>query len=122
MSAMAFNETVMDHVLNPRNSGPLSEATCMGCVGIPGEGRYIKIYLVVMDDAIQRASYECNGCPASIASASVVCQVAKGKSTEFVDMLEPNDVLILLGGLPEGKEEMADMAVEALRLALNKTD
>ncbi len=119
---MAFNDTVMDHVLNPRNSGPLDDATCIGCVGIPGEGRYIKIYLVVMDDSIRRASYECNGCPASIASASVVCQIAKGRGTDVVDMIEATDVLILLNGLPEGKEEMAGMAVEALRLAIDKTD
>jgi nitrogen fixation NifU-like protein len=112
----------MGHVLNPRNSGPIEDATGVGCVGIPGEGRYIKIYVVVMDDTIQRASYECNGCPASIASASVVCQVATRKSVGFADVIEPKDVLVLLGGLPDGKQEMADMAVTALREALEKKD
>jgi NifU-like protein involved in Fe-S cluster formation len=119
---MAFNDTVMDHVLNPRNSGPLPDATCVGCVGIPGEGRYIKVYLVVVDERIEEASYECNGCPASIASASLVCQLARGRTTDFAGLIEPKDVLVLLHGLPEGKEEMAQMAVEALRNALRPTD
>lgn len=119
---MPFNDTVMDHVLRPRNEGPLANSNCMGCVGIPGEGRYIKIYLIVEEGHIKRASYECNGCPASIASASLVCQLVMGKPTGFAYILEPKDVLVMLQGLPEGKQDLPQVAVEALRLAVRHED
>lgn len=116
---MAYNETVMDHVNNIRNAGPLDDATHEGTKGIPGDGRYIKINLVVEDDTIKKASYQCNGCPSSIASASVLCHVAMDKHTDFADLIEGEDVITLLNGLPDGKEEVAHMAVEALRLAVH---
>lgn len=117
---MAYNETVMDHVNNIRNAGPLDDATHEGTKGIPGGGRYIKINLVVEDDTIKKASYQCNGCPSSIASASVLCQVATNKHTDFADLIDGEDVNTLLDGLPDGKQEVAHMAVEALRLAVRE--
>jgi NifU-like protein involved in Fe-S cluster formation len=120
MSGFPFNEKVMDHVHRPRNSGPLEDATAVGCSGIPGEGRYIKLYLVVVDDTIEQAAYECNGCPASIASASVVCEVVTGRETSIVEILEANDILVMLGGLPDGKEELPQMALDALRQAVKR--
>lgn len=115
---MAYNETVMDHVNNIRNAGPLDDATHEGTKGVPGGGRYIKINLLIEDDTIKKATYQCNGCPSSIASASVLCQVATGKHTDFAEVIEGEDVITLLDGLPEGKGEVAQMAVEALRLAV----
>jgi NifU-like protein involved in Fe-S cluster formation len=117
-----FNERVMDHVLNPRNAGPLPEATHTGCAGTPGEGRYIKIHLAIEEGQIKKASYECNGCPASIASASLVCQLVCGKLVRIIGEIEPSDVILVLGGLPEGKEDMAEMAVGALRSAVEQRE
>lgn len=34
-----FSDQVMDHVLIRRNVGPLPDATYVGCVGIPCDGR-----------------------------------------------------------------------------------
>lgn len=115
---MAFNETVMDHVHNPHNSGKLPGATHSGTVGVPGGGRYIKIHLILQEETIRAASYECNGCPASMASASLVCQLVYGKLVENALAIEGKDVILILGGLPEGKGAMADMAVSALNKAL----
>lgn len=113
-----FSDQVMDHVLNPRNVGPLEGATHVGCVGIPGEGRYIKIFLSLGQGKVERAAYQCNGCPASIASASLVCQLACGKLLETALTIAPSDVILILRGLPEGKEDMATMAVQALNEAV----
>jgi nitrogen fixation protein NifU and related proteins len=113
-----FSDEVMDHVLNPRNVGPLAGATHTGLVGVPGEGKYIKIELALEGSRILRAAYQCNGCPASIASASVVCQIACGKLVEIGERISPSDVILILRGLPEGKEDAAAMAVNGLKLAI----
>lgn len=112
----------MDHVHNPRNAGPMDDATNIGRSGLQGEGPYIYIYLKIVDGLIERASYESNGCPAAIASASVVCQVVCGKKVEKMLDISVEDVLTLLGGLPEGKEHMADAAVTALCGALGSEE
>lgn len=114
-----FTENVMDHVVNPRNVGELPAPTGVGSSGVPGEGPYTTIYVLVTDRIVQKATYQCNGCPAAIACASLVCQLVCGKPLEYVGQITKEDVIILLGGLPEGKEDKADMAVEALRRAVS---
>jgi NifU-like protein involved in Fe-S cluster formation len=109
-----YNAFVMDHVLNPRNAGPLEGATHIGLCGIPGDGRYIKYWLKLDGETIVDASYECHGCPASIGCASLLVQLAKGKTLTQARQITGHDLVVLLRGLPEGKEAVPDMAVQAL--------
>ncbi|MCH7903467.1 MAG: iron-sulfur cluster assembly scaffold protein [Armatimonadetes bacterium] len=115
---MAFNDTVMILANSPRNEGKLEGASHTGTMGVPGEGRYIRIHLIVEAGTIKAASFESNGCPASIASASLVCQLVCGKPVENARQIGGKDVIVILRGLPEGKAPMADMAVSALNEAL----
>ena len=54
----------------------------------------------------------------STAAASLLCELATGRKVERVLDLTGEDLLRVLGGLPEGKEPYAKMAVEAMRAAL----
>ena len=61
------------------------------------------------------------------ASASIVCQIVCGKLfmnlkelRVLTERLSEDDVIVLLKGLPEGKEDMARTAVEALRRAAGR--
>ena len=102
------------HVQQPRNVGPLEGATHVGSCGTQGEGPYVTIWLLIEEGVIRRAAYATHGCPSSIASASMICQIATGRSVEAVSQLTPEDLVKILGGLPEGKEHFAQMAVQAL--------
>lgn len=104
-----------DHVQRPRNVGPLEGATHEGCCGEPGDGPFVKFWLHVEDDTIMKAAYQTHGCPSSIASASVLAQLAVGRPSLWAQDITANDLLTILGGLPEGKEKCASMAVQALR-------
>ncbi len=130
------------HIHSPRNVGPLEGATHYGQSGIPGEGPYIQLWFILspipllsgegserselgrgsppQSNAlrIEDAAYRSNGCFASIASASVVAEMLKGRTVEQALSLEPQDVNALCGGLPEGKGYCAEMAIEAIRNAL----
>jgi len=85
---------------------------------VPGEGPWIEIWLRIDSETVREAAYGTHGCPSSIASASVICQLAVGRTVMALSALDSHDLLVILGGLPEGKEEFADMAVDALRKAL----
>lgn len=54
-----------------------------------------------------------------IASSSQIAELAAGRSVAQAALIEPADLLLILGGLPEGKEACADRAVSALRKALS---
>ena len=116
---MAFNDKVMAYVARPFNRGKLEGATHVGCDGTPGEGRYSKIYLVVHDGYVHRAFFESDNCPASVACGSLICQIIIGKPTVVAELISGDDLIVILGGLPEGKGELAHKAANALKRALN---
>jgi nitrogen fixation protein NifU and related proteins len=108
-----------EHFNNPRRLGPLTEATHKGTAGIPGEGPYVVLWLELTGNIITGAAYKTYGCPAAIASASMLAQLVEGR--EVADALELDDASLTeaLDGLPEGKEHCPRLAVEALVDALN---
>ena len=118
MSAIAA-----DHVNNPRNCGPLENFTHTGLAGTPGEGAFVQIWLIEDTQTppnITRAAYRTHGCMWSVACASVLAQLVTGRTTDQARLVEPRDIDLILGGLPEGKGEYAEMSVEALRRALGE--
>lgn len=113
-----LSEMALSHVHTPRNCGPLENATHYGQSGVPGEGPYVQMWLDVENDTISKAAYKCNGCPSMIASSSVTAQILTGRTTAQALLLEPKDLILILGGLPDGKESCAEKAVAALRNAI----
>ncbi len=113
----------MRHMESPHNVGPDPQATHYGAGGVPGAGPYIELWLRIEGDMIVSASYGCNGCPSSTACGSVVAEVVTGKTREVASRLNEDDVIVLLGGLPDGKGYYAGLATSALRNAMeNKID
>jgi len=110
----------VDHVRRRRNEGPLLGATRYGVHGVPGDGPWVEIWLVLIDARITDAGYRTHGCPASVASASLLCELIKGRTVEEASRVTGEDLLVVLGGLPEGKEEFAHGAANALRKALGE--
>jgi nitrogen fixation protein NifU and related proteins len=109
-----------EHVQRLRNCGPLEGATHYGSAGTRGEGPYTEVWLAVKGGVIERAAYRSNGCPFAIASASVAVSLVQGRPIDVIRQLEERDLILVLGGLPEGKEDTAARAVTALRLALGE--
>lgn len=116
---MTLSPQAQKHAQSPRNMGVLSCATHYGEDGAKGEGPYCRIWLRIVDGAIKEASFDSNGCPSMIASGSQMSELVVGRSVSVADLIEPSDLLLILGGLPEGKEACADRAVSALRKALS---
>lgn len=114
-----FSPLAAEHIQRPRNVGPLVGATGIGRFGSEGGGPYMTIWVRVQEDKVVDAAYQTYGCPAAIACGSLTCELARGRAVEQVLRLEPADIVTVLGGLPEGKEECARMAVHALRNALH---
>jgi NifU-like protein involved in Fe-S cluster formation len=113
-----FSPQIMEHVERPRYAGLFEGATHVGRYGTPGGGPYVVLHLLVEDGTILRAGFDTLGCPASMGTAGVLCQIVTGRTVEQALRIEPEDLVLLVGGLPEGKEDRAPMTVAALRAAL----
>jgi len=113
-----YTAKVMDHFQNPRNVGIIPDADGMGTVGDPDCGDFVRIYIRVRADRIKDISFEICGCPASIATSSVLTEMAYGRSLRDAVAITEDDVLKALSGLPESKEHCSNIGVAALRQAI----
>jgi len=104
----------------PRNVGPLAEATHVGRVGEQGSGPYMTLWFVLEGDRITRAAYQTYGCPSAIACGSMTATLLQGRTRDQALLLTAGDLVLVLGGIPEGKEHCAQMAVQAVRGALGE--
>ena len=93
-----------------------------GCCGSRGGGRYVILRLSVRADTIVDISFESNGCPSAHQAVGGLAAFLKDRKLEQARRLDPPDLLVLIGGLPDGKGYYADMAVDALRDAIEHLD
>lgn len=113
-----YSSIVLDHVTSPRNVGSLADANAVGRAGVQGQGNYLVLYLKIEGEEIKRASFQTYGCPAAIASGSLMTSWLKGKTIEEAKNFTAEELKSALGGLPLGKEHCPRLAISALQDAL----
>ena len=108
----------LDHLQNPRHRGPLDDAR-YGVAGTPGDGPYVEMWVKLEDRRALDAAFVSHGCPSSMAAGSLMCSLlVRMPATDPLAEMSAQDLLTLLGGLPEGKEFCADLAVRAAKSAV----
>ena len=113
-----YNQTVMDHFMNPRNMGDLKDADGVGEVGAAACGDIMKISLKIKDGKIEDARFKTFGCGSAIASSSMATELIKGRSIDEAMNFSNQEVVDALGGLPPVKIHCSVLAEEALKAAL----
>lgn len=103
--------------MSPKNVGPMPDATHYGQVGIPGDGPYTQMWLRIAGELIEAASFETYPCPAAVACASLTTELVAGRDKCAAQNLEPKDLDLVLGGLPEGKGHCATRSIQTLKNA-----
>lgn len=110
----------MDHFMNPRNVGEIMDADGVGSFGNPVDGDQIKIYIKVEDGRLVDVKFKAFGCPAAIASGSILTEMAKGKTIDEALKITRRDVAEGLGGLPPNKMECSNLSADALHRAIKE--
>lgn len=83
-----YQEVILDHGKNPRNLRQPEDATCLAHGNNPMCGDTLVVYLTIDDDGvIQDAAFNGKGCAISMASASMMTEILKGKSLAEADKL-----------------------------------
>ena len=76
-----YRQVIMDHYKNPRNKGTLDNGLTLE-MNNPTCGDRIQLHIIIEDGTVTDAKFEGEGCSISLASASMMTQVVKGKSVE----------------------------------------
>ncbi len=118
MAQIGYNETVMDHFMNPRNVGVIENPDGYGKVGNPVCGDLMEIFINVKDDRIADIKFRTFGCGSAIAVSSMITEMAKDKSLDEAIKISRNDVAQELGGLPPQKMHCSNLGADALHAAI----
>ena len=75
-----YREVIVDHNRSPRNFRAMADATCTAAGHNPLCGDQLTLYLKLRDGVIEDVSFQGSGCAISVASASLMTEILKGRS------------------------------------------
>lgn len=114
-----YSDKLMDHFMNPRNSGQLLNPDGHSEVGSPQCGDAMTLDIQVDDeDRIAEIRFMTFGCAGAIAAASALTEIAKGKTLEKALGITNDQIVEFLGGMPEEKYHCSVMGHDALSTAI----
>jgi len=116
--AFMYSKEVIKHFQKPQNMGKLENPDSVGEIGNPVCGDMMTIYLKVKDGRVFDIGFETLGCVAAIATSSMITSLAKGKKLEEAEKITIKEVADALGSLPPVKMHCSDLAVKALKMAI----
>ena len=80
-----YQEIILDHGKNPRNKGKCEGYTNDAKAHNPLCGDKVHIFLKLNDEKlVENLSFEGEGCAISLASASILTELTKGKDLSFI--------------------------------------
>ena len=78
-----YQEVILDHGKSPRNFRPLENPSCLAHGKNPLCGDMLVVYLNLDSDGrIEDVSFQGEGCAISVASASMMTEILKGKTRD----------------------------------------
>lgn len=118
MDAKDYTAKLIEHFQHPRNVGRLPRPDGVGVIGDPSCGDHLRIYIKVEGDRLKKIKFEVYGCPAAIATTSVLTEMALGKTLDEALKIRAQDVASELGGLSAMKMHCSNLGTAALYQAI----
>lgn len=114
----SYTNKVIEHFMTPRNVGNMVDPDGIGEFGNMKCGDSLTTYIKVEDGKIKEIKYLVFGCPAAIATSSMVSVMAKGLSLEDAMKISDDDITDALDGLPDIKKHCSVLGASALHNAI----
>ncbi len=77
-----YDDVIMDHIKHARNYGEMEHASSRADGVNPLCGDNLTVYVRVDSDVLREANFKCECCGISMASASIMTEMIKGKSVD----------------------------------------
>ena len=108
-----YREVILDHYRAPRGRKPLDRADVSSEGQNPSCGDEIEMKLKMNGNAIEDVYCDCKGCAISVASASMMAELLKGRQVEDVEMIAQTVRKLLKGEEVDIPQDLGD--VDALK-------
>jgi tRNA-specific 2-thiouridylase len=111
-------EAFREHLEYPRGRGDVPPASFAGAAGGAACGDLVRVDLALAGDRVTAAGFEASGCGAAVAAGSAVVELVRGAAVLDAARIGAGEVAAELGGLSPGKLHAAELAADALHVAL----
>ncbi len=107
--------------MHPHNVGKMEDADASATEGSPACGDQVTVYIKVDEESkvISDISFLSYGCASNIATASIITDLAKGKTLEEAKKITWRDAMDALDGLPPIKVHCSVLAADTLQSAIS---
>ncbi|MGM7723806.1 iron-sulfur cluster assembly scaffold protein [Metabacillus sp. Hm71] len=109
-----FNDIICEHFMNPRNIGEMENHDYVVEIGNPICGDTVHMFLKVEEQQITEVTYRAYGCSTSIATASIVSEVIKGKTFDELTSITRDEVADWLGELEPAQYHCIDIGLSII--------
>ncbi|MGH9606879.1 MAG: iron-sulfur cluster assembly scaffold protein [Terracidiphilus sp.] len=116
-----YSPQLLDHFEHPRNPGTLDSPDAVVQIENPACGDVLKLSLNVTNGRIEEIRFLARGCVPSMACASALTELVRGKTLEDARKLTREELVQAVGGLPPASSHASHLALDALAAALNQT-
>lgn len=118
--SIPYTKKVLQYFLHPKNVGEIKDADATATEGSPSCGDMVKLYLKIdpKTHKIEDIKFQSYGCASNIATASIITELAKGKTIDTAKDISWEEASKELGGLPPVKVHCAALAADALQTAI----
>ena len=114
-------EYLLDHYQHPRNRGEMPDADVHVQGGHEGCADIITMYLKFDGDRVEKVSFTGTGCTISQASASIMTELAQGKTITDIDQMDHQALEDELGHeVITMRPRCATLSIDVLKAAAKK--
>jgi len=115
-----YSDQVLDHFQHPRNAGEVADPDASVQIENPACGDVLKLTLRIVDGRIEEIRFLAQGCVPTMACASILTELVKGKTIVEARQLRREELVKAAGGLPKASLHASHLAMDALNAALTK--
>jgi NifU-like protein involved in Fe-S cluster formation len=114
---LGYSSRAIELYQNKVNVG-IIENPDAGAVFLGQSGDLIRLYLKFNSEKVEDAKFLCCGCPGSSSAMSALTILIKSSCISEAKKMTEEDVVKMLGGLPETKEDCATLSIKTLQKAI----
>ncbi|MGZ8548552.1 MAG: iron-sulfur cluster assembly scaffold protein [Sulfuricurvum sp.] len=111
-----LNQEVIEHLMHPKNYGPLENSTGVGVGHSEQSGEFVIFYVHHENNILNQVGYATNGCQDTVVFGSMFTEMIKGESFEYAkDAAQKLREKVALG--PAKQQACAQMVLTAFEAA-----
>lgn len=113
-----YSAELLDHFQNPRNPGEVDKPDAIARLENPACGDILELSLSLEGGRIVDIRFRAKGCVPAMACGSAITELIKGNSVDEARNVSREDLLHIVGGLPQASAHASHLAMDTLAAVL----